>query len=138
MLCLDMRIGFILLIFLSLALSNIAYSNVRLVNAAGLESLSATAYPVGYDLIPMNKIHTWELKLFQDDANIEGVKFNINGGMDAHGHALPTHPNVSEVGEGIYRINGLKFQMPGLWYFELKGSLGENPLYLRFEFEVMP
>jgi len=40
----------------------------------------------------------------------------ISGGMDAHGHGLPTSPFVtSYLGQGKYLIEGLLFNMSGEW-----------------------
>jgi hypothetical protein len=39
--------------------------------------------------------------------------------MPQHGHGLPTLPQVTEnLGEGDYRVEGLKFHMPGWWIVE--------------------
>jgi hypothetical protein len=40
--------------------------------------------------------------------------------MPAHGHGLPTRPRARPVGGGRYLIEGVKFQMPGEWYLELR------------------
>ena len=90
------------------------------------------------DQIPMNEIHSWQLKITKNDAPINGGQFKITGGMDAHGHALPTKPKVIEKSNGTYQIKGLKFQMPGLWFVELNGDWQGNALFFRFEFEVYP
>jgi len=47
------------------------------------------------------------------------ANITIDGGMPGHGHGLPTSPIISEVEDGIYVINGLKFTMPGLWQIVL-------------------
>ena len=36
--------------------------------------------------------------------------------MPEHGHGLPTEPVVTTMGfDGLYRIDGMKFSMPGWW-----------------------
>lgn len=40
----------------------------------------------------------------------------VDGGMPAHGHGLPTEPQaVPTSTTGEYRIDGLKYSMPGEW-----------------------
>ncbi len=40
--------------------------------------------------------------------------------MPQHGHGLPTAPQVTKnLGDGRYRIEGVKFNMSGWWTFEV-------------------
>ena len=50
-----------------------------------------------------------------DDATIQ-----IDGGMPQHGHGLPTRPRVTRaLGNGLYVIEGVRFNMGGWWEFKL-------------------
>jgi hypothetical protein len=50
-----------------------------------------------------------------DDATIQ-----IDGGMPQHGHGLPTKPRVTRaLGNGLYEIEGVRFNMGGWWEFSL-------------------
>jgi hypothetical protein len=50
-----------------------------------------------------------------DDATIR-----IDGGMPQHGHGLPTRPRVTRaLGNGLYEIEGVRFNMGGWWEFTL-------------------
>jgi hypothetical protein len=50
-----------------------------------------------------------------DDATIQ-----IDGGMPQHGHGLPTRPRVTRaLGNGLYEIEGVRFNMGGWWEFTL-------------------
>ena len=50
-----------------------------------------------------------------DDATIQ-----IDGGMPQHGHGLPTRPRVTRaLGNGLYEIQGVRFNMGGWWEFKL-------------------
>ena len=50
-----------------------------------------------------------------DDATIQ-----IDGGMPQHGHGLPTRPRVTRaLGDGLYEIEGVRFNMGGWWEFRL-------------------
>lgn len=66
---------------------------------------------------PLNQIHSWTLHI--ETANgqpVEGATILVDGGMPQHGHGLPTSPKVTEdLGNGDYRVEGMKFQMLGFW-----------------------
>ena len=51
---------------------------------------------------------------------IDGATIAIDGGMPEHGHGLPTRPRVTgNPGDGIYEIEGVRFNMGGWWEFKL-------------------
>ena len=51
---------------------------------------------------------------------IQNAQIGIDGGMPQHGHGLPTRPRVTkQVGDGIYQIEGVRFNMGGWWEFKL-------------------
>jgi hypothetical protein len=51
---------------------------------------------------------------------IQNAQIGIDGGMPQHGHGLPTRPRVTkQVGNGIYEIEGVRFNMGGWWEFKL-------------------
>ena len=53
--------------------------------------------------------------IFQGQA-VTNAKINIGGGMPAHQHGLPTAPLVKwSDTDKSYKIEGLKFSMPGEW-----------------------
>ena len=60
---------------------------------------------------------------------IDEAQISIDGGMPQHGHGLPTRPRVTRnVGDGIYEIEGVRFNMGGWWEFKLAiaGSRGAD------------
>ncbi|HVX87470.1 MAG TPA: FixH family protein [Gemmatimonadales bacterium] len=49
-------------------------------------------------------------------AAVTGASITVDGGMPQHGHGLPTHPRVTaEEPNGVYVVDGLKFNMGGWW-----------------------
>ena len=51
---------------------------------------------------------------------IDDAEISIDGGMPQHGHGLPTRPRVTRnLGDGIYEIEGVRFNMGGWWEFTL-------------------
>jgi hypothetical protein len=60
---------------------------------------------------------------------IDEAQISIDGGMPQHGHSLPTRPRVTRnLGDGIYEIEGVRFNMGGWWEFKLAiaGSRGAD------------
>jgi len=72
--------------------------------------------------IPVNKIHTWVLRLESPNGQpIENAEIRVDGDMPQHGHGLPTRPQVTQnLGSGDYLIEGLKFQMGGWWVIDFE------------------
>ena len=57
------------------------------------------------------------------------AQITIDGGMPQHGHGLPTRPRVTRnLGDGIYEIEGVRFNMGGWWEFKvaITGSRGAD------------
>src|SRR5262249_30259399 len=64
------------------------------------------------------------------DANgraVDDAQISIGGRRPQHGHGLPTRPLVTRMlGDGIYEIEGVRFNMGGWWEFKMviAGSRG--------------
>jgi hypothetical protein len=59
----------------------------------------------------------------------------VDGGMPAHGHGLPTAPQAIPTGKpGEFRIDGLKYSMPGEWVlgFLLHSAASQDKIVFRF------
>lgn len=65
----------------------------------------------------INRMHSWILHIETDDGDaVEGAQIEVDGGMPAHDHGLPTRPRVTEeLGDGYYRLDGVRFHMKGEW-----------------------
>ncbi len=73
--------------------------------------------------VKQGELHNWVIAVKTPDGKaVDGAKITIDGGMPQHGHGLPTAPQMTgELGEGRYRIEGVKFNMGGWW--ELKFAI---------------
>ncbi len=80
--------------------------------------------------ISVGNMHIWTVQLETASGEpITQADFAISGGMPQHGHGLPTAPQVTKsLGEGLYQIEGVKFNMSGWWTFKLdvKGAAGTD------------
>ena len=65
----------------------------------------------------INRMHSWILYVESDSGEpIEGADIEVDGGMPAHDHGLPTQPRVTaDLGGGYYRLDGVRFHMSGYW-----------------------
>ncbi|MBU2676037.1 MAG: FixH family protein [Gammaproteobacteria bacterium] len=78
--------------------------------------LRVTYSPVAGPL-EINRIHSWVLHVESvGGAPIENADIEVTGGMPEHDHGLPTQPRVTtELGNGDYRLDGVRFHMRGYW-----------------------
>lgn len=67
--------------------------------------------------VEINRIHTWILHIESADGTpVVNAEVEVSGGMPAHAHGLPTRPKITEeLGGGDYRLDGMRFHMPGYW-----------------------
>ena len=70
--------------------------------------------------IPINTLHSWRLKIATPQGKpVEGAAITLTGDMPAHGHGLPTKPEVTrKIADGVYLVEGVKFSMPGHWVIQ--------------------
>jgi len=90
------------------------------------------------DPLPLNKMHSWTVHVDTADGKIvDDAQIMVYGGMPEHKHGFPSKPQVTEaLGKGDYRIEGVKFNMPGQWEMWLNiRALGLDDKVI-FKFEV--
>lgn len=85
-----------------------------------------------------NELHAWVLTLkTRDGAPVDGAVISVDGGMPAHAHGLPTAPRQTDsLGEGRYRIDGVKFSMGGLWELRFRIEAPPGADEVAFNVEV--
>jgi hypothetical protein len=85
-------------------------------------------YESRLDPLVVNKLHSVKLKVEAADGKpVKGAVIEIDGDMPAHGHGLPTEPEVTEeLGNGYYLVEGMKFSMPGHWVIKVEIEAGEH------------
>jgi hypothetical protein len=76
------------------------------------------------------KLHKVEVVITDGNGRaVDGAAITIDGGMPQHGHGLPTRPRVTRnLGEGVYVIEGVRFNMGGWWEFKvaIAGKAGDD------------
>jgi len=81
-------------------------------------------------VVRQGEMHPWLLTLkTAAGAPVEGAAISISGGMPQHNHGLPTSPQATDyLGQGQYRIEGLKFTMGGWWQlrFAISAAAGSD------------
>ena len=80
------------------------------------------------DPIEINRIHSWVMHVEAANGDpFEGADITIEGGMPEHDHGLPTLPRVTaDLGNGDYRVEGMRFHMSGDWEIVVTISAGED------------
>jgi hypothetical protein len=79
--------------------------------------------------IPVNEIHSWRLSLaWPDGRPLENASIRVDGLMPAHSHGMATAPRATRgPGPGVYLVEGVKLQMPGLWTLRFTVTAGNAP-----------
>ncbi len=96
--------------------ANLDYSTTR----SSAQNMYRVTIKPDANPIPINQMHTWILHVETPDGKpVENAQITVNGDMPQHGHGLPTKPQVTEyLGNGDYRVEGMKFQMGGWWVMD--------------------
>jgi len=80
--------------------------------------------------IKQGELHTWIVTVKTADGKpVNDAQIKIDGGMPEHNHGLPTSPEMTEnLGDGRYRVEGMKFSMPGWWElrFDITAPAGSD------------
>lgn len=101
----------------------------------GLFTVSAVSH---LDPVVINETHTWTLHIETADGEpVTDAEIAVDGGMPAHNHGFPTAPRVTEnLGDGDYLLEGMRFNMGGIWVMTLEIRSGDQNDSLTFEFEL--
>jgi hypothetical protein len=85
---------------------------------------------------PVGRIHTWTITVRTAAGKpVERAMIVVDGDMPAHGHGLALVPHTKELGKGRYAVQGMKFQMGGLWYveFTIQAAPGHDVARVTFQ-----
>ena len=86
----------------------------------------------------INVVHEWVLHIETADGEpAAGALVTVNGDMPAHGHGMPTEPQVTaDLGDGDYLVEGMSFQMGGYWIVDVTIAFGGQTDLVRFGLEL--
>jgi hypothetical protein len=126
--------GLLILLIASIAAVMVIMRNMR-APAANLDvaqtrlsanGLFQASYRPEVEPIPINELQTWTLHVETPDGQpVENAIIMVDGGMPEHAHGLPTQPQVTQyLGNGDYRVEGIRFQMPGWWEMKFTIAAG--------------
>jgi hypothetical protein len=92
------------------------------------------------DLLRLNTLESWVVTVTDAVGQpVVDATIAVSGGMPAHGHGLPTAPAVSvELGGGRYQLDGVKFNMTGLWVLQIDITAAAGTDTASFELDVQP
>ncbi len=85
--------------------------------------------------VDINRMHGWIVSVQTADGTpVTNAIITVGGGMPTHDHGLPTAPRVTEnLGDGRYRVEGVKFHMNGLWELTVDVQAASRSDTARFE-----
>lgn len=101
----------------------------------GLFTVSAVSR---LDPVVINETHAWTLRVESADGSpVTDAEIAVDGGMPEHNHGFPTAPRVTEnLGDGDYLLEGMRFNMGGVWVLTLQISSDGQTDSVTFEFEL--
>jgi hypothetical protein len=79
--------------------------------------------------VSTGRLHSWIAAVKTPEGEpVVDATIAIDGGMPDHGHGLPTAPKASHIGDGHYRIEGVRFNMGGWWelHLSINGPAGKD------------
>lgn len=71
--------------------------------------------------VPTNRFQAWSIAVTAADGKpLSEAALAVSASMPQHGHGMLVQPRVSrQPGSGKFRVEGLKFHMPGYWEMNL-------------------
>lgn len=128
--------GLLLFAYLVCTTTIVAQSDTRPASALSDNSHFRISYISKHKPIPLNQIHRWIVHVEDMDGQpVENATVSIDGGMPAHNHGLPTQPIATDIGNGDYLVEGIKFSMTGLWEMRFYIQTGTVTDRVMFELE---
>lgn len=92
----------------------------------------AVAIEPEIDPVERGALHAWIVTVtLPTGTPVTDAAIAVGGGMPLHGHGLPTAPQATaHIGEGRYRIEGVRFNMGGWWElsFAIASPAGEDTI----------
>jgi hypothetical protein len=85
-------------------------------------------------------LHSWLVEVAsRSGAPVAPTQLVFDGGMPQHRHGFETSPRVTDVlGDGVFRVDGVRFQMPGTWTLRVDVAAADGIDFALFEVEVGP
>ena len=125
-------------------LSSLSFAAVAIAADESQDSATTTdsinfrvSYKSKVEPLPLNRIHSWILHIETGDGKpVEKAEISVFGGMPAHAHGLPTEPIVTEIGDGDYLVEGLKFSMTGMWQLWFNIRAGDLTDEIKLDIEL--
>jgi len=109
--------------------------NTELISERGAFLVSYTSQ---LSPIVINEMHSWVIRVRTPEGEaVNGAAIELVGGMPLHDHGLPSMPQqTSDLGDGRYLIEGVKFHMGGWWEVSVTINFGATTDAVTFKLEL--
>lgn len=135
-----MKLSWIYVLMMTLACfagNSLAAAGHEETSTAGVSIHFKVSYRSKVEPVPLNRIHSWVLHVDTlDGAPVENARIVVYGDMPMHQHGLPTQPAATELGNGDYLVEGIKFSMLGLWKLRFEIQSAEYKETVTFNIEL--
>ena len=88
----------------------------------------------------LGPLHTWLVQVESAAGKpVQATQLSFDGGMPQHSHGFETSPRVTDsLGEGLFRVDGVRFHMAGLWKIRVDVAGPDGADLAVFDVEVGP
>ena len=88
----------------------------------------------------LGPLHSWIVEIESSaGVPVRPTHLVFDGGMPLHGHGFETSPRLTDsLGPGVFRIDGIRFQMAGSWKIRVDVAGPEGADFAIFDVEVGP
>lgn len=119
-----------------------SFSFAVVTGSAAASQLTTVSQPAGLHVtmqselqpLTINQMHSWIISVHDTQGGaINDAVIRVDGGMPEHNHGLATSPQVTgQLGEGRYRLQGVRFHMNGEWELRLQIEHAGVPYHATF------
>ena len=127
-----MKFDFMMLMLLALVAPAASAGPLKLESNGGLYTLSVE----GVDQLDAREFHALQITVNCRPRRCERLDLRFTARMPDHGHGQNYAPKVSQQAPGRFRVEGVRFHMPGYWEVYLDLVDRESAMLERTQFSL--
>lgn len=99
------------------------------------ESITVAWKPSG-GTVPRNESFDMDVRLLRNNQPCSGARIVVSGWMPDHGHGMVRIPQITEEGDGCYRVTDMLLHMRGHWDLVFEVHAGTANDTVRFMLDL--